>query len=214
LNAPTYQYNDQHVERLDAGQIDQSGGYVASINWARAVQSKKGGWGVEIQATTDDGRSLRNPVTLWTLKADGGRIFGHDILDSLLICAGMKAGAAMKPGKVSAKTWDQVERKLVDEEADGYPALTGKRVGLIVQREAYTKQDGATGYRLNLVGAYHPDDQRSAGEIIGGKPAEATARKLAALRDKDSTGAGHTPASTGQAPAKADDNYFDDIPFN
>jgi hypothetical protein len=213
LNAPTYQYNDQHVAQLDAGQIDQSGGYVASINWARAVQSKKGGWGVEIQATTDDGRTMRNPVTLWTLKADGSRIFGHDILDSLLICAGMKAGAAMKPGRVTAKTWDPVERRLIDEDADGYPALTGKRVGLIVQREAYTKQDGSTGYRLNLVGAYHPDDQRSAGEIIGGKPAEATARKLAGLRDKDSTGAAPMPAAPGQtAPAKASD-FDDDIPF-
>jgi hypothetical protein len=213
MNMPTYGYNPDHVAALDAGSIDQTGAYVASINWAKAVQSSKGTWGVEIQAATDDGRSLRNPVTLWTIKPDGTRIFGHDILDSLLICAGMKAGAALKPGRVQAKVWDATERKMIDEEADGYPALTGKRVGLLIQREAYIKQSGETGYRLNLTGAYHPDDMRSAGEIIAGKPAEATARKIASLRDKDNTGGqASAPANSPASPGSAAP-FDDDIPF-
>jgi hypothetical protein len=208
MNAPTYSYSAENVDKLDGGLIDQSGGYVLTINWAKAVQSKSGGWGVEIQATSDDGLQLRNPVTLWTFTGDGRRIFGHDILDSLLICAGMKPGMAMKPGRVPVKVWDADLRHMVDEEADGYPGFTGKRVGMIIQREAYTKQNGDTGYRLNLIGAYHPDDMRSAGEIIGGKNAQATDRKIAGLRDKDSTGA----PVIKQMPSKASGPSYDDLP--
>lgn len=216
MGIPSYDYNPDHVTRLDGGYIEETGSYAVTIKSAAAIQANKGTWGVSFDFIDENGQGPRFPVTIWTLSADGKRLFGHDILDSILICAGMKPASALKPGKVNAPEWDATERKMVEKETDGYPALTNRAVGLLLQKEHYTKNDGNPGSRLLIVGAYNADTWLSAGEMIGGyTDATATAKKIKSLKDKDSTGNGYasaTPASA-QKPTPKNEDFDDEIPF-
>lgn len=228
---PTYGYDTTHAAAADAGGlgkfIDESGEYVGTITHARAVQSSKGGWGVEIGFADDDGRKTKYPMTLWTLGPDGSRYFGHDILDTVLICAGMKPAMALKPGKVKYMKYDFDLRADIEEESDGYPGLTGKRIGLLIQREWYTTKAGKDASRHSIFGAFDAETHQAASEKLEGKPAEITAKRLSALRDKDSRTPGGgpgvldgaAPADNGfgapkpAKPAGSFDDLSDDIPF-
>lgn len=224
---PTYSYDATHAAAADQGGmgkfIDESGEYIGAITYARAVQSSKGGWGVEIGFQADDGRKTKYPMTLWTIAADGARQFGHDILDTVLICAGMKPAMAMKPGKVKYTKYDFDLRAEVEEESDGYPGLTGKRIGLLIQREWYTTKKGADASRHSIYGAFDAETRQAASEKIENKPATITDKRLATLKDRDSRTPGGAAGGFGAAdngfsapnpaPAGAFDDLTDDIPF-
>ena len=219
---PSYTYDTTHAAAADAGGlsrfIDDSGAYTGTITHARAVQSSKGGWGVEIGFESDDGRKTKYPMTLWTLGADGSRYFGHDILDTVLICAGMKPAMALKPGKVKYTFYDFDLRADVEKESDGYPGLTGKRIGLLIQREWYTTKKGIDASRHSIFGAFDPETRQAASEKLEGKDAAITDKRLASLKDKDSrsTDAPYVApaaAPAGKAPAGSFNDFEDDIPF-
>jgi single-strand DNA-binding protein len=222
---PTYAYDATHAAAADQGGagkfLDESGAYVGAITYARAVQSSKGGWGVEIAFEADDGRKTKYPMTLWTIAADGSRQFGHDILDTVLICAGMKPAMAMKPGKVKYTVYDFDLRADVEKEGDGYPGLTGKRIGLLIQRELYTTKAGKDAARHSIYGAFDAETRQAASEKLEGKDAAITEKRLASLKDRDSRTAG-APAGSydngfsapNPAPAAGSFNDMtDDIPF-
>ena len=217
---PSYTYDDTHAAAADSGGqgkfLDETGAYTGTISYARAVQSSKGGWGVELGFVADDGRKPKYAPTLWTLSADGKRHFGHDILDCILICAGMKPGAAMKPGTVKYEVWDYDLRADVEKESPGYPAIAGKRIGLLLQKELYTTKKGTDGTRIAIVGAFDPETRQAASEKIENKPAEITEKRLAALKDRD-TRNDRAPvlpsAPDGTAPAGTFNDFEDDLPF-
>lgn len=229
---PTYGYDATHAAAADSGGqgkfLDESGAYVGTLTYARAVQSSKGGWGVELGFEADDGRKTKYPMTLWTLGPDGSRYFGHDILDTVLICAGMKPAMALKPGKVKYTVYDFDLRADVEKESDGYPGLTGKRIGLLIQRELYTTKAGKDASRHSIYGAFDAETRQAASEKLESKPAAITDKRLATLKDKDSrTGDapdgtsgsydnGFSAPSSAPKPAPAAgsfDDMNDDIPF-
>lgn len=226
---PTYGYDTTHAAAADSGGtgkfLDESGAYTGTIPYARAVQSSKGGWGVELGFEADDGRRTKYPMTLWTLGPDGGRYFGHDILDTVLICAGMKPAMALKPGKVKYTVYDFDLRAEVEKESDGYPGLTGKRIGLLIQREWYTTKAGKDASRHSIYGAFDAETRQAASEKLEGKDAAITDKRLASLKDKDSRTAGapdgtydngfSTPPAGKSAGAAAGGfaDFTDDIPF-
>lgn len=216
---PTYTYDTEHVADADSPRgkfIDESGPYVGTIAYARAVQSSKGGWGVEFGFVADDGRRTMYPMTVWTIGADGKRQFGHDILDTVLICAGMKPGAAMKPGKVKYTKYDFDLRAEVEaERSDGYPAIGGKRIGLLIQRELYTAKSGKDAARHVIVGAFDAETRQAASEKVSNEPAALTDKRIATLKDRDSRDAGD-PTPAAAAPLAWGGSFADmedDIPF-
>lgn len=219
---PTYAYDTTHAAAADSGGqgkfIDESGEYVGAITYARAVQSSKGGWGVELGFEADDGRRTKYPMTLWTLAVDGARQFGHDILDTILICAGMKPAMALKPGKVKYTVYDFDLRAEVEKEGDGYPGLTGKRIGLLIQRELYTTKAGKDASRHSVYGAFDAETRQAASEKIENKPAAITDKRLAALKDRDSRTGGASFdngfSAPNPAPAAEPAGGFDDMPDN
>lgn len=218
---PSYTYDDTHAAAADTPSggkfIDESGAYTGAITYARAVQSSKGGWGVEIGFVADDGRKPKYAPTLWTLSADGKRHFGHDILDCILICAGMKPGAAMKPGTVKYEVWDYDLRAEVEKESPGYPAIAGKRIGLLLQKEIYTTKKGTEGTRIAIIGAFDPETRQAASEKVAGLQAAVTAKRLETLKDKDSrSSASADPGYADPQAAMASGGFSDmtdDIPF-
>lgn len=215
---PTYTTNSQRLRAADGGQyLEETGAFVVTIEAARAVQSSKGGWGVELHFVAEDGRRPRFAPVLWTLSPSGERYFGHDLLDALLFCAGLPDGHVLKPGKVRYGRYDRELGERVEAVGDGYPELAGRKVGLVLQRERYTTQSGKEGSRLSIVGAFDPTTRQTASEKKEGLAPQILASRLARLRDKDSRSAKtlalDASNSSPVASAGVFDGLDDDIPF-
>ncbi|MBW7657723.1 hypothetical protein [Tepidimonas charontis] len=216
---PTYTASTQYLRAADFGSqyLDESGAFVVTIEAARAVQSSKGGWGVELHFTADDGRRPRFAPCLWTLSPTGERYFGHDLLDAILFCAGFPEGHALKPGKVRYWRFDREIGEEVEAIGDGYPDLAGRKVGLVLQREIYTTKTGKEGSRLAIVGAFDPATRQTASEKKEGLEPKILSSRLARLKDKDSRSADTLALATDNsapvAPAGAFDDLEDSIPF-
>ncbi|MCX8017691.1 MAG: hypothetical protein N2690_07325 [Rhodocyclaceae bacterium] len=214
---PSYTTSYERLAAADAGPnrtIEASGAYIGSLTYARAVQSSKGAWGVELGFVTDAGLSPRYPLTLWTLSPEGKRYFGHDLLDALLVCAGFAQGAQLRPGKVRYPRWDEQAGCEVLATAEGYPELAGRRVGLLLQRELYTTKAGKEGSRLSIVGVFDAQTQQTASEKQAGLPPKLLMERLARLQDKDSRSAAALPEpAVREDAASAFADMADDIPF-
>lgn len=215
---PTYTATSQRLRAADFGSqyLDETGAFVVTIEAARAVQSSKGGWGVELHFVAEDGRRPKYAPCLWTLSPAGERYFGHDLLDALLCCAGFAEGHALKPGKVRYRRFDRELGQEAETIGEGYPELSSKKVGLVLQRELYTTQSGKEGSRLSIVGAFDPVTRQTASEKKEGLEPQILASRLARLKDKDRRSA-HTPtaaaAGADVAPASDFDDLADDVPF-
>ena len=214
---PTYTATSQRLRAADFGSqyLDETGAFVVTIEAARAVQSSKGGWGVELHFVAEDGRRPRFAPCLWTLSPSGERYFGHDLLDALLYCAGLPEGHVLKPGKVRYWRFDRELGQEVETIGEGYPELAGKKVGLVLQRERYTTQAGKEGSRLSIVGAFDPATRQTASEKKEGLEPQMLASRLLRLKDKDSRSAPALAEAAGAtaAPASGLDDLSDDVPF-
>lgn len=197
--------------------IEETGRYVGTFTRAEIVTSKKNTEGVEFTFTSTDGRTA-DYLTCWTYNADGRELYGYKILQAVMTCLRVKN---VEPAAMKFTDRDGAPRN-----ANGFPALTGKPIGLLLQREEYEKQDGSIGFKFNIVAPFDPTTGLAAGEILDRKTtAEYIDRILPTLRDKPAqarrdapstqyTSSGHPanqrPASSGNGLADLDD----DIPFN
>lgn len=214
---PIYTATSQRLRAADFGSqyLDETGAFVVTIEAARAVQSSKGGWGVELHFVAEDGRRPKYAPCLWTLSPTGERYFGHDLLDALLYCAGLPEGHVLKPGKVRYRRYDREIGQEVETIGEGYPELSTKKVGLVLQRERYTTPSGKEGSRLSIVGAFDPVTRQTASEKKEGLAPQLLASRLARLTDKDrrSGAQGAAQAAAAATPARAFDDLAEDVPF-
>ncbi len=214
MNFPNYGYNEQGAMSADTPinqRITETGAYVVTIVSAEAKLSKEHTYGIEFSVETYEGASARY-LSLYTLKADGTRLFGHDILDAILICAGLKQGQALKPGMANIKKFDTSSKREYEANVECYPGLHGKRIGLVLQKELST-YDGRDREKLNIVGAFDPSTRKTATEKLTNAPAEQLDARLATLKDKDKRSAYHVPTHVQHQAHQAHDPLDDDIPF-
>jgi len=214
MNYPSYGYNEQGAIKADTPlnqRITETGAYCVTIIAAEAKLSKEHTYGIEFSVETDEGATARY-LSLYTLKADGARLFGHDILDSMLICAGLKSGQALKPGQATIKKYDMDSKREYDASAECYPGLHGKRIGLVLQKELST-YNGKDREKMIIVGAFDPETRKTATEKLTNAPAEQLDARLATLKDKDKRSAYHVPATTQGYSNQATNVLDDDIPF-
>lgn len=215
---PTYTARSERLRAADFGSqyLDESGAFVVTIEAARAVQSSKGGWGVELHFAAEDGRRPRFAPCLWTLSPAGERYFGHDLLDALLYCAGFAEGHSLRSGKVRYRRFDREIGEEVQALGEGYPELAGRKVGLVLQRELYTTKTGKEGSRLSIVGAFDPVTRQTASEKKEGLAAQMLASRLARLKDKDSRDSrllAEAAVSVTSAASGGLDDLAEDVPF-
>lgn len=217
----SYNLDPTAARAAEAGRIETTGPYLGVITRAEAVVSdQKGTEGIELSFKADNGMTA-DYLSLWTYTGDGKPLRGQKVLMALMTVAKVKSLTA---------TVMNVERmrdgKKVVEAANCYPELQGKRVGLILQKEDYRKNDGTIGSRMSIFLPYCAESSRTASEILvpqgqPPKPAEALARILPTVKDRPlqvksgaaapsgSASAGG-PAPTGGLPSGFED---DDIPF-
>lgn len=203
-----YSYDPEAAGKADdvASRIDTSAAYVGRFKVVHDILSSKGTEGLHFEFNSPGGGSAGFDV--YTRKEDGTPTFGNNQIQAMMAILGLR-GLKSVPGKFEA--WDSDEGKRVEQEGQTYPDLCDKDIGLVLQKERYTKNNGQEGYRMNLYGIFHPVTKFTASELKEKKAApEKLEKMLRSLKDKDTRRAGTVePAqpSVGGALSGAEGSY-------
>lgn len=194
--------------------IRESGKYVGTITRAQKLLSKNSVEGVGFSFKTDDGASA-SYLDLYTVKSDGTKIFGYNLVQSILCCARVKNA---DEGPIMFEVWDGDDRKMVQTTEPGYPALMGKRIGLVLQRELGTHSvTGADTDRMQIVGVFEAETGLTATEILDGKTKperiDRVVRMIQANPVRDSRKRNTVQATPAKQPVSDSAPFNDDIPF-
>ena len=192
--------------------IRETGKYVGVITRAEKLESKTGTKGVGFSFKTDDGATA-NYLDIYTHRANGDELWGASLVQSILCCTRVKNAAE---GQITFERWSKEDRAMVECTSTGYPALMGKRIGLILQKEIQSHYEtGADTERMNIVRVFEAATGLTSSEILDGKTkpekVDAFMQGLQPVRDsrkpekKMQTLAQQQPVAAGE--------FDDDIPF-
>lgn len=209
----TLNANDAKKADNFASVIRESGKYVGTITRAEKLLSRNNVEGVGFSFKTDDNASA-NYLDVYTVKPNGEKLRGYNIVQAVMCCARVKSAA---DGQISFDKWDTSERRMVQASAPGYPDLMGKRIGFVLQREIGT--NGNTGEdtdRMNIVAVFEASTGLMASEILDQKTKaerlDNVVRMIASNPVRDTRKHHNRPAAAQPAPADAG-GFDDDIPF-
>lgn len=200
----SYDYDDNaagHAEDF-ANRIDKSDAYIGTFTnaWALTSKTKEDGSGGTsgIHFEFEGAGGERGQADIYTVKKDGTKLFGYNMVMAMMLIMGVK-GLKTKKGEI--EVFDNDSGKRIKVEGDTFPDLMGKRIGVIFQKELYTKNDGKEGSRYNLIATFHPETKLTASEIKEKKvKPEKFDRIMRGLKTKDSRVAqAAEPAQPSQA---------------
>lgn len=179
----SYDFNADDAAKADnvASRIDQSGAYIGRFKSVNTMKSaNKGTQGVHFEFDSPGGGSAS--FDLWTKKEDGTSVFGVNQLQAMQAVLGLK-GLNSVTGRYEAF----VDGKRQEVMGQVFPTLQDRDIGLVLQKELYTKGDGKEGFRMNLFGVFHPVSRLTASEIKEGKTTPEKVEKMVrGLKTKDS----------------------------
>jgi hypothetical protein len=192
--------------------IRETGAYVGVITRAEKLLSEKNTEGVGFSFKADDGASAAF-LDVYTVKADGEKLRGFSIVQAIMCCLKLRTA---DEGRIDFERWDYDTRRMMPASATGYPAMMGKRIGVVLQKELQTNdRTGKDVERLNIVTVFDADTRMTATEILDKKlkaeRLDGILKFLKPVRDSRKN-TGSRPAAS--APATAVDDFGDDIPFS
>lgn len=206
------QFNSAEARKADivSSVIRDTGKYVGVITRAEKLLSEHNTEGVGFSFKSDDGATA-NYLDVYTVKADGTKLRGFNLVQAVLACLRLRSA---EDGEITFERWSSSERKMIPASAHGYPAMMGKRIGFILQKELQTHQNtGADVEKLNIVVPFEASTGLVATEILDGKTkpekADSIIRLLKPVRDSRKTSGVPHGRSVAQQVATLDD----DIPF-
>ena len=205
LNANTARKADQTGNR-----INEIGKYVGTFTQAEDITASTGTKGVALRF---DSNGQQANLSLYTRKSNGDEIMGMQSLMAIMTCMRLR-NIAPKPGTV--KHWDNDAKQEVTKQAQVFPDLCGKPIGLLLETEDYIKQNGDTGTRMVIAGIFQADTELTASEILDQKTKpEQLEKMIARLHHRPVKGAKSAaapkPAAAGGGSGFED--MDDDIPF-
>lgn len=193
-----YGYDEEaagHAEDF-ANRIDKSDAYIGECTrvWP-IVSSQKGTKGVHFEFEAD---GAKTNFDIYTVKADGTKLPGYFTLQALQTIFNLR-GLTAAPGKI--EKWSDEEQKRVEQDGPVFPQLVGKRIGMVLQKELYNRNDGRESYRMGLQAVFDATTRLTASEIKEKKTKpEKLDRILRGLKTKDSrTHQAAEPAQPSQA---------------
>lgn len=207
------------ADNITAG-IRETGKYVGVITRAEKLVSRdKGTQGLGLSFRADSGQTA-DYLDIYHTKGDGEPLSGLKTVNAILCCT---KTAQADEGQIKVEKWDNAAGMRMQVTAPGYPALMGKRIGLLLQKTLETNsRTGADSERVQIFGVFNAETELTASEIYAkaGEP-----KKLAVMlealmsrpvRDnRKQTGARATSRSGDSAGADRFDGVppDDDIPF-
>lgn len=200
-----YTLNAEAAKAADVmnSRLDETGKYVGAFTRAEAVTSKKGATGIDLSFKADDGRTA-DYLSVWTHGKDGKEIYGFKQLMAIMTCLRIKQ---LSKADGVVEKYNRDEGKMSKFDAEIFPDLMNKKIGLLLQRESYIKQDGSEGNKLNIAGVFDAETEFTASEILNKQTTpELLTKMVGALKDKP----GKQLATVATA---SDASGDDDFPF-
>jgi hypothetical protein len=209
----SYTRDDQlavQPETTFGGKIETSGAYIGRLTLAREKTAKTGTRGIEFTFEADDGRIARF-LSLWIARANGEKIeYPFSLLSALMACLDVKK---IDSSSASVDEWNPATGSWAPGEAQVFPDLMNKPVGIVLQREE-REWEGRIQVSMKIVQFFDPADRSTPGEIMSGnRSGRALDKMVSNLREtvvrSDALPAGGAPSGGGNF-AEIDD---DDVPF-
>lgn len=210
----------------------QAGKHTVKITQAYHKQSQGGATAIHFDV--QDANEAKGSFEIWTHKADGSVIdFNEAKVHAIMACAGIQA-ISQQSGSVLI--YDRDSKQDVPTPVSIYPELTGKFIGVVLQKELstnndktpYIGDDGKPRTKIGFLAPFNYQTEQTAAEVINQKPAESLPHIVAAA-EKNSQSAqeqydrlsgmpntqGQTPQQPQpqQQPAYAPNDFDDDVPF-
>lgn len=215
----TYTRDDQlavQPETNVGGKIETSGAYVGHFTLAKEKTAKTGTKGIEFNFEAEDGRTARY-LSLWLTRANGEKIeYPYSLLSALMACLNVKN---IESTLATVDEWNQAASMMMPTEAQTFPDLMNKPIGVLLQREERL-WEGKTYVSMKIAQFYDPSDSSTPAEILSGKRAGHALDKLVGnLRESvvrnDAPPTGAAPA--GENTSDGTGNFAaiddDDVPF-
>lgn len=203
----------QYARKADqtGSRITEIGKYVGTFTQAEDITAGTGTKGVALRFESN-GQSAN--LSLYTIKPDGEKIMGYQALMAIMTCMSLR-DIAPKPGTV--KVWDNDTRAEVTKQAQVFPELCGKPIGLLLETEDYTKTDGSVATRMVIAGIFQANTELTASEILDKKTQPEQLQKMVGrLHHRPVKGTAPRQARPAAAPAGGGSGFEDmddDIPF-
>jgi len=194
------------------GRIETSGAYVGHFTLAKEKTAKTGTKGIEFNFECEDGRVARY-LTLWLTRANGEKIeYPFSLLSALMACLNVKN---IESTIAMVEEWSQAAGSMMPTEAQTFPDLINKPIGVLLQREERL-WEGKTYISMRIAQFFDPSDRSTPSEIISGKRSGQALDKLVGnLRESvvrnDAPPADAMPGSSSTGNFAAIDD--DDVPF-
>lgn len=165
--------------------LTETGKYIGAFTRAEKLISKnKGTHGIGF---TFESAGQTTRFDVWTMNAQNEHLSGYKTINAIMACMSLR-GIRPVPGQVDRYNWDTQQKETV--QAEVFPDLVGKPVGLVLQKTEYEKmrdghKTGETGWRLELVAPFRAADEFTASEILDRKTKpEKLAAIIAVLSDR------------------------------
>lgn len=189
-----FQFNQQAaMSSRESFGITESGAYVGKLS-AKWVQGSNGSnsAGIEFSLECDQGKL--NYLTAWYQKKDGTcNDSGFNLVNAMM---GLL--------KIQQLTSKQVGEDWVCPEFDG------KQIGLVVQKELFTKNSGQEGYKFEIIMPFSAQSRKTLKEAMANTPAAAVDKMLPLLKTKDNRSKAQGGyQQTGAAPQSTSDDLPD-----
>jgi len=170
--ARTFELDTQAARDANSGgkRITESGKFTGTLTAAWSETYPSGAEAVCFKFESDQGQEA-GPLMLFTHGRDGQALGGFNMLQALMTCGKVRS-IQPQPGQVSL--YDFNEGKEVTKQKDTYPALTNKRIGLLLRQEETTDQngvlktrdDGTPKTRMIIFAPFDPETEMVASEIL------------------------------------------------
>lgn len=191
--------------------INTAGKYTGTITRAEKLLSKNNVEGLGLSFKSDDGATA-NYLDLYTVKPNGERLRGFNVVNAILCCTRTKQA---DEGIIECEKWDAEQGKVVSVKVPGYPALMGKRIGLLLQEELATNnKTGADVKRVTIFGVFEADTEMTASEILDQKTKPEQLEKMVQALMARPVRDNRTNKQSGAILAISSHDEFDsDLPF-
>ena len=188
--------------------INELGKYVGQFKQAEDITASTGTKGIPLRFEAN-GQSA--DLSIYTQKSNGEQIMGFQVLMAMMTCMQLR-NITPKPGNV--KHWDNEARKEVEKQAQVFPDLCNKDIGLLLETEDYAKKDGSVGTRMVIAGVFQAKTELTASEILDRKTTPEHLEKMVSrLRHRPIKGAAPAQRPAAAPAGSGFDDMDDDIPF-
>lgn len=160
-----YNYDEEQAQKADkaADAISEAGPYVGVFKRASAITAQSGSAGIafefEVPGTGATYFSLYVQDASGNPMSPGGPFLGA--IQFLLGCRGLKSEVG------DVEVYDEEAKARVTQKGEVFPSLCGKPIGILFQKELYSKNNGMDGERLSPILFFQPETKLTMTEIKG-----------------------------------------------